>query len=100
MPAVSFQNVSKTYTGDRGALRALDDVSFDIRKGEFFGLLGPNGAGKTTIMKTISGILDPRRGSVHFRGENITAPDPAQIVRLGLSHVPEGREVFPLLTVE
>ncbi len=62
-------------------------------------MLGSNGAGKTTILKTISGIIDPRKGSVEFRGQNITARDPAAIVQMGLSHVPEGREVFPLLSV-
>ena len=62
-------------------------------------MLGSNGAGKTTILKTISGIIDPRKGSIAFKGEDITANDPAHIVRMGLSHVPEGREVFPLLSV-
>src|SRR5439155_4403655 len=57
------------------------------------------GAGKTTILKTISGIIDPRKGSIAFRGRDITARDPAEIVQSGLSHVPEGREVFPLLSV-
>ena len=55
--------------------------------------------GKSTILKTISGILDPRRGTIQFKGQDITANDPAQIVSQGLSHVPEGREVFPLLSV-
>jgi len=62
-------------------------------------VLGSNGAGKTTILKTISGIIDPRKGSIEFKGEDITANDPAHIVQQGLSHVPEGREVFPLLSV-
>jgi ABC-type branched-subunit amino acid transport system ATPase component len=62
-------------------------------------VLGSNGAGKTTILKTISGIIDPRKGSIEFQGEDITAKDPAYIVQQGLSHVPEGREVFPLLSV-
>ena len=62
-------------------------------------MLGSNGAGKTTILKTISGIIDPRKGSIEFKGESITARDPAFIVQQGLSHVPEGREVFPLLSV-
>ena len=62
-------------------------------------VLGSNGAGKTTILKTISGILDPRKGTIAFKGEDITARDPALIVQRGLSHVPEGREVFPLLSV-
>ena len=62
-------------------------------------MLGANGAGKSTILKTISGIIDPRKGSVEFAGADITREDPAEIVRRGLSHVPEGREVFPLLSV-
>jgi len=70
-----------------------------VKKGQIATVLGSNGAGKTTILKTISGILDPSKGTVHFKGENITAQDPALIVQRGLSHVPEGREVFPLLSV-
>jgi branched-chain amino acid transport system ATP-binding protein len=63
-------------------------------------VLGSNGAGKTTVLKTISGIIDPRKGSIHFKGENITAMDPSAIVHRRLVHVPEGREVFPLLSVK
>ena len=70
-----------------------------MRRGEIATVLGSNGAGKTTILKTISGIIDPRKGSVEFKGQDITARDPAYIVQEGLSHVPEGREVFPLLSV-
>ena len=90
-----LSNVESAY----GPIRAIRGVSLKVRSGEIATVLGSNGAGKTTILKTISGIIDPRRGSVHFRGNDITARDPAQIVRLGLSHVPEGREVFPLLSV-
>jgi branched-chain amino acid transport system ATP-binding protein len=90
-----LSNVESAY----GPIKAIRGVSLKVRKGEIATVLGSNGAGKTTILKTISGIIDPNRGSVHFRGENITARDPAAIVRLGLSHVPEGREVFPLLSV-
>jgi branched-chain amino acid transport system ATP-binding protein len=71
----------------------------DVHAGEIVTVLGSNGAGKTTILKTISGIIDPRKGNVMFDGVDITAQDPAAIVRRGLSHVPEGREVFPLLSV-
>jgi branched-chain amino acid transport system ATP-binding protein len=74
-------------------------VSLKVKKGEIATVLGSNGAGKTTILKTISGIIDPRRGNVQFKGEDITANDPAAIVRRGLVQVPEGREVFPLLSV-
>jgi branched-chain amino acid transport system ATP-binding protein len=70
-----------------------------VRRGEISTVLGSNGAGKTTILKTISGIIDPRKGSIEFKGRDITARDPAYIVQDGLSHVPEGREVFPLLSV-
>jgi branched-chain amino acid transport system ATP-binding protein len=90
-----LSNVESAY----GPIRAIRGVSLKVRRGEIATVLGSNGAGKTTILKTISGIIDPRRGSVHFKGQDITARDPAAIVRLGLMHVPEGREVFPLLSV-
>jgi branched-chain amino acid transport system ATP-binding protein len=90
-----LSNVESAY----GPIKAIRGVSLKVRKGEIATVLGSNGAGKTTILKTISGIIDPRRGSVFFRGENITAREPSTIVRQGLSHVPEGREVFPLLSV-
>jgi branched-chain amino acid transport system ATP-binding protein len=88
-------NVESAY----GPIRAIRGVSLKVRQGEIATVLGSNGAGKTTILKTISGIIDPRKGSVHFKGQDITAKDPAHIVQQGLSHVPEGREVFPLLSV-
>jgi branched-chain amino acid transport system ATP-binding protein len=88
-------NVESSY----GPIRAIRGVSLKVRKGEISTVLGSNGAGKTTILKTISGIIDPRKGSVEFNGHDITARDPAAIVQLGLSHVPEAREVFPLLSV-
>jgi len=88
-------NVESAY----GPIKAIRGVSLKVREGEIATVLGSNGAGKTTILKTISGIIDPRKGSILFHGENITARDPALIVRRGLSHVPEGREVFPLLSV-
>jgi len=88
-------NVESAY----GPIRAIRGVSLKVRRGEIATVLGSNGAGKSTILKTISGVLDPNRGSIHFNGEDITAHDPAEIVRRGLVHVPEGREVFPLLSV-
>jgi branched-chain amino acid transport system ATP-binding protein len=90
-----LNNVESAY----GPIRAIRGVSLKVRQGTIATVLGSNGAGKTTILKTISGIIDPRRGSVHFKGQDITANEPAGIVRRGLSHVPEGREVFPLLSV-
>ncbi|MEN9629715.1 MAG: hypothetical protein RJA10_2942 [Pseudomonadota bacterium] len=90
-----LSNVESAY----GPIRAIRGVSLKVRKGEIATVLGSNGAGKTTILKTISGIIDPRRGTVHFKGQDITANDPAAIVQRGLVQVPEGREVFPLLSV-
>jgi len=92
---LTLTNVESAY----GPIRAIRGVSLRVRQGEIATVLGSNGAGKSTILKTISGIIDPRKGSVHFRGEDITAKDPALIVQRGLSQVPEGREVFPLLSV-
>ena len=92
---LALANVESAY----GPVKAIRGVSLKVRKGEIATVLGSNGAGKSTILKTISGVLDPTRGSVEFKGHDITARDPADIVRRGLSHVPEGREVFPLLSV-
>ena len=89
-------NVESAY----GPIKAIRGVSLRVRQGEIATVLGSNGAGKTTILKTISGIIDPRKGSIEFQGKDITAKDPAYIVQQGLSHVPEGREVFPLLSVK
>ena len=94
-PVLKLLNVESAY----GPIRAIRGVSLEVAKGRIGTVLGSNGAGKTTILKTISGIIDPRKGTVEFAGENITAMDPAAVVQRGLSHVPEGREVFPLLSV-
>lgn len=82
-----------------GPIRAIRGVSLRVQAASIVTLLGPNGAGKTSLLKTISGVLEPRRGEIRFGGESIAGLDPARIVRMGLSHVPEGREVFPLLSV-
>ncbi len=94
-PVLKLLNVESAY----GPIKAIRGVSLQVRRGEIATVLGANGAGKTTILKTISGIIDPRKGSIEFKGNNITAQDPAYIVQQGLSHVPEGREVFALLSV-
>ena len=96
MSILKLLNVESAY----GPIRAIRGVSLAVEKGRIGTVLGANGAGKSTILKTISGIIDPRKGSVEFAGADITAMDPADIVRRGLSHVPEGREVFPLLSVK
>ena len=92
---LTLANVESTY----GPVRAIRGVSLSVPKGSIVTVLGANGAGKTTILKTISGIIDPQKGSITFKGEAIQRKDPADIVRRGICHVPEGREVFPLLSV-
>jgi branched-chain amino acid transport system ATP-binding protein len=92
---LALANVESSY----GPIKAIRGVSLKVRRGEIATVLGSNGAGKSTILKTISGILDPNRGSITYKGESITGMDPSRIVKRGLSHVPEGREVFPLLSV-
>lgn len=92
---LSLANVECAY----GPVKALRGVSLKVEKGQIATVLGSNGAGKSTILKTISGVLDPLRGSVRFKGENIAGMEPARIVQKRLCHVPEGREVFPMLSV-
>ena len=92
---LQLNNVESAY----GPVRAIRGVSLSVQRGQIATVLGSNGAGKSTVLKTISGILDPRKGTVFFNGANITAMDPARIVQRGLVQVPEGREVFPLLSV-
>ena len=92
---LALANVESSY----GPVKAIRGVSLQVERGRIVTVLGSNGAGKSTILKTVSGIIDPRKGSIAFKGEDITARDPALIVQRGLSHVPEGREVFALLSV-
>jgi len=82
-----------------GPILAIRGVSFEVPKGDIVTILGSNGAGKTTVLKTVSGVMDPQKGSVLFEGREIQRMDPDKVMRLGISHVPEGREVFPFLSV-
>ena len=82
-----------------GPIMAIRGVSFAVPRGSIVTILGANGAGKTTVLKTVSGVMDPQKGTVTFQGRSIQGMDPDKVMRLGLSHVPEGREVFPFLTV-
>ncbi|GCL71992.1 ABC transporter ATP-binding protein [Paenibacillus naphthalenovorans] len=82
-----------------GEIVALRNVSLEIREGEIVALLGMNGAGKSTTLKTISGLIRPKTGTVEFMGQPIDHIAPEEIVRRGLVHVPEGRKIFPGLTV-
>ena len=86
----------ETYYGPTMAIRG---VSFDVPQGEIVTILGSDSAGTTTILKTISGIMDPQKGSVSYEGREIQKMDPDRVVRLGISLVPEGRELFPFLSV-
>jgi ABC-2 type transport system ATP-binding protein len=97
MPAVRFQNVSKVYQGARGTLRALDDVSFSIERGEFFGLLGPNGAGKTTLISILAGLARASGGSVTVLGHDVVADYAAARKSLGI--VPQELVFDPFFNV-
>jgi branched-chain amino acid transport system ATP-binding protein len=92
---LKLSNVESAY----GPVKAIRGVSLSVTKGAIVTVLGANGAGKTTVLKTVSGIIDPQKGAIVFRGEAIQRKDPAWIVRRGICHVPEGREMFPLLSV-
>ena len=83
-----------------GAIHAIQGVSFDVHEGEIVTLIGANGAGKSTILKTISGLLRSKTGSVSFLDHDISSVDAHKLVKMGLSHVPEGRRIFHHLTVE
>jgi len=92
---LSVRNIETYY----GPIMAIRSVSLEVPKGQIVTVLGANGAGKTTILKTVSGVMDPQKGIVTFEGNQIQGSDPDWIARQGIAHVPEGREVFPLLTV-
>ena len=83
-----------------GSIRALQDISLEVQKGEIVALIGSNGAGKTSTLKAIVGLLQPARGGVEFLGEKISGLRAHVIVRRGISMVPEGRKIFPELTVQ
>ena len=93
---LSIANVESYY----GPIMAIRGVTLAVPEGQIVTLLGSNGAGKTTVLKTISGAIEPQKGTVTFNGVATVGRDPDWIARLGIAHVPEGREVFPFLTVE
>jgi branched-chain amino acid transport system ATP-binding protein len=82
-----------------GPLQVLFDVSLSVKEKEIVTVIGPNGAGKTTLLKTISGLLHPKSGSIRFLGEEISSLPAEVVVRKGIAHVPEGRGLFPYMTV-
>ncbi|WP_171181129.1 ABC transporter ATP-binding protein [Ruegeria sp. HKCCD8929] len=95
-PILKIRNIESFY----GPIMAIRGVSLDVHPGRIVSILGANGAGKTTLMKTVSGVMDPEKGTITFDGEDIQGSEPHKVVQKGIVHVPEGREVFPLLTVD
>jgi len=93
---LELARISASY----GSVPALSDVSISVGEGEAVGLLGANGAGKSTTLRTISGLLRATSGAITFAGRNIGALPPYKVTELGIAHVPEGRQVFPELTVQ
>ncbi|MDP3895904.1 MAG: ABC transporter ATP-binding protein [Mesorhizobium sp.] len=93
---LSVRNLESYY----GPIMAIRGISLDVPEGQIVTVLGANGAGKTTLLKTISGVMSPEKGEIWYGGRNIAGDEPDRVVRAGIVHVPEGREVFPLLTVE
>jgi branched-chain amino acid transport system ATP-binding protein len=94
-PLLSVRNIETYY----GPIMALRGVSLEVKPGAIVTVLGANGAGKTTILKTISGIMEPSKGQIVFDGGPIQKREPDWVARRGIAHVPEGREIFPFLTV-
>ncbi len=95
VPLLQMRNIETYY----GPIMAIRGVSLDVNEGEIVAVLGANGAGKTTLLKTATGALDSNKGQVLLAGEEIQCRDPDWVARQGIAHVPEGREIFPVLTV-
>jgi branched-chain amino acid transport system ATP-binding protein len=93
---LEVENVSAAY----GMVQILRDVTFKVEEKEIVSIIGPNGAGKTTLVKTIMGFLHPKNGSIKFKGENIANLPAYEIVKKGITMIPEGREIFPRMTIE
>ncbi len=89
------QNIATYY----GSAQALKGVSLQVKGGELISILGANGAGKTTLLRTVSGLIEPKGGTIEFEGQRIDRRGAEEIVRLGISHCPEGRKLFPQMTV-
>ncbi|MFN2363729.1 MAG: ABC transporter ATP-binding protein [Halarsenatibacteraceae bacterium] len=93
---LKLNNISAYY----GNINALNSINLEVKKGEIVSLLGANGAGKSSTLKVISGLLEPGEGDVFFKDNKITGLEPETIVDQGIIHIPEGRQIFPALTVE
>ncbi len=93
---LEISNLSVSY----GAIQAIHNVSLKVNRGEIVSLIGANGAGKTTILRTISGLKKADEGEIHFEENDLRKTEPSKIIQLKLAHVPEGRHIFPQMTVE
>lgn len=96
MPLLQVRNIETYY----GPIMAIKGVSLDVEEGDIVTILGANGAGKSTILKTISAVMDPEKGTIEFMDQRIDGMNPDKIVRMGITQVPEGREIFHDLTVK
>jgi branched-chain amino acid transport system ATP-binding protein len=90
----------ENLSGGYGMVQILRDVNFHVEEKEILSIIGPNGAGKTTLVKTIMGFLRPKSGQIKFKGERIEKLPPYEIVKKGMTMIPEGREIFPRMTIE
>jgi branched-chain amino acid transport system ATP-binding protein len=95
-PVLSVRNLETYY----GPITAIRGVSFDVTEGQIVTILGANGAGKTTVLKSVCGAMEPQKGTVSFGGRGIVGREPDWVARQGIAHVPEGREIFPFMTVK
>jgi len=95
-PILSVRNLETYY----GPITAIRGVSFDVGEGQIVTILGANGAGKTTVLKSVCGAMEPQKGTVAFAGRPIIGREPDWVARNGIAHVPEGREIFPFMTVK
>ncbi len=96
MSLLTLENIHSYY----GHIHALQGISIDVDEGQIVTLIGANGAGKSTTLRTISGLIHPKQGKITLKGQDISHMDPHRIVQLGVGHVPEGRGIFPTLTVK
>ena len=93
---LEIENVSAGY----GMVQILYDVNFKVEEKEILSIIGPNGAGKTTLVKTVMGLMHPKSGAIRFKGESIEKLPTYEIVKKGMTMIPEGREIFPRMTIE
>ena len=94
-PVLRVEDVHTFY----GSIEALKGISLDVREGEIVTLIGANGAGKSTTLRSINGLNHPRQGTIHFEGKDITDEAPHSVVKMGISQSPEGRRLFPRMSV-